>query len=157
MLAPLLPASATQPAAPEPAAAQSAGSVCEAGSWVAGTVELCDGALVYRDYGFDDHGADLGGQRGARSSTLSSLAGDQRYPVGSEATADLVDLTLRIAGDRLEVEAELNALYEPDSTVLALAIDTDDDPATGGGEWGELGIASDGWDVLATFDEDALR
>ena len=33
---------------------------CERDSWVAGTVELCDGALIYRDYIYDDYGADTG-------------------------------------------------------------------------------------------------
>ncbi len=149
--APLPPAAADVTQQQEPASVSA--EACQPGSWVAGTVELCDGAVVYRDYVFDDYGADLGGQRGARTGTLSSPAGDQRYPVGSEATADLVDLTLTVAGDRLEVVAELNALYEVDSTVLALAIDTDDDPATGGGEWDDLGVSSEGWDVLATFEE----
>jgi hypothetical protein len=46
---------------------------------------------------------------------------------------------------------ELSALYEADSTIAALAVDTDDDRTTGGGTWEGLGVSSDGWDVLRTF------
>jgi putative cell wall-binding protein/sugar lactone lactonase YvrE/predicted esterase len=124
---------------------------CPATSWVAGTTELCDGVLTHRDYVYDDYGADLG----TTASTTGSLAipaGDIRYPEGSPAnTADLVDLSLRIAGDRLEVLAEVNALHDAGSTIVALAIDTDADPATGGGPWPGFGVASEGWDELHTF------
>ena len=33
---------------------------CHKTSWVAGTTELCDGTLIYRDYIYDDYGADVG-------------------------------------------------------------------------------------------------
>ncbi|MGH3442119.1 MAG: hypothetical protein ACRDUY_08770 [Nitriliruptorales bacterium] len=130
--------------------------VCARESWIAGSVDLCDGAVVYRDYVFDDYGADdplVAAQTGSTTGSLARPAGDDRYPEGQEATADLVDLTLELVGDRLEVTFELNALYEPDSTIAALAIDTDHDPSTGGGRWGDLEVASRGWEVLETFDE----
>src|SRR5262249_36727805 len=41
--------------APSPAVPGPAG--CGSGSWIAGTVELCAGELVYRDYVYDDYGA----------------------------------------------------------------------------------------------------
>jgi putative cell wall-binding protein len=126
---------------------------CAAESWVAGTSVLCAGVLTYRDYVYDDYGADHGTQ-GTSTGTLNYPAGDDRYPADKlPNTADLVDLSLRIDGDELEVLFELNALYEPDSTVAALAIDSDGDAGTGGGEWGDLGVRSGGWDVLATFDQ----
>ena len=53
--------------------------------------------------------------------------------------------------------AELNALFHPRSTVLALAVDSDGDPATGGGKWGDLGVRSDGWDAPATRSPPATR
>jgi putative cell wall-binding protein len=125
---------------------------CPATSWVAGTSVLCDGTLTYRDYVYDDYGADSGSlPRSQSTGTLNHTAGDDRYPEGAPPnTADLVKLSLRIDGDELEVLFELNALYEPDSTIAALAIDTDE-AATGGGEWPDLGVSSDGWDVLAVF------
>ena len=113
---------------------------CGGDSWVAGSVNVCDGALVYRDYVYDDAGADRGligvydGTQRAYG-TLAHPAGDVRYPADATQSADLVSLTLTRAGGRVDVVAELNALYEPDSTVLAIAVDSDGDPATGGGAW----------------------
>ncbi len=51
------------------------------------------------------------------------------------------------------MDAELNALYAPGSTILALAVDSDGDPATGGGEWPDLGVSSAGWDDLHVVTE----
>ncbi|MEL0028871.1 MAG: hypothetical protein VW625_09470, partial [Perlucidibaca sp.] len=84
-------------------------SACARSSWVAGTTELCRGALVYRDYLYDDYGADTGlispdpallnlGNRAGHlgspiantPSLLAPTAGDKRYPAGLENTADLV-------------------------------------------------------------------
>ena len=118
-------------------------------SWVAGTTNLCRGTVVYNDYVFDDHGADTGAALTNRIGNLSPTAGDQRYPVGQEATADLIRLTLRPHGKRLRVKALLDALYSNDSTVLAIAVDTDNDRSTGGGTWGDLDVSSSGWDQIS--------
>ena len=141
-----------------PAGAQgSAGSVtqldpCARTSWLAGTTELCAGVLVYRDYVMDDYGAGNRADPTSETDTLGSLsptAGDQRYDDGAKAgTADLVDLALWVEDGRLHATFEVNALYEVDSTMAALAIDTDANPETGGGEWPGLGITSRGWDVM---------
>ncbi len=150
--APLLSSAPVTPAA---ATAPDASPRCDRRSWVAGSVDLCDGALIYRDYVYDDYGADdplVPSQSRSTTGSLARPAGDARYPTGAENTADLVDLTLKVVGDRLQATFEVGALYEPDSTVAALAIDTDDDRTTGGGAWKRLGVSSDGWDVLATFD-----
>ena len=122
-------------------------------SWVAGTTSLCRGAVVYGDFVGDDYGADTGDTwpSSQRIGSLSPGAGDQSYPEGAEATADLIRLTLKIKGDRLRVSGLLHALYEPNQTVLAVAIDTDNDEKTGGGEWGELGVSSAGWDRIEYF------
>src|SRR6266496_5700921 len=123
-------------------------------SWVAGSVDLCDGALVYSDYVDDDYGADTGAVlTTSRTASLAPSAGDQSYPDGKDATADLVRLELRPQGGKLHVWAELNALFAPDSTVLAVAIDSDGNPATGGGKWGALDVSSKGWDEIAYFDK----
>ncbi|MEA2472284.1 MAG: hypothetical protein QOE06_199 [Thermoleophilaceae bacterium] len=120
-------------------------------SWVAGQSALCAGALVYGDYVGDDYGADTGKPQNNRIGNLSPGAGDIDYPAGQEATADLIRLTLRISGGKLVVSGLLNALYKPDQTVLGLAIDTDNNQATGGGEWKGLGVSSKGWDTFASF------
>jgi pimeloyl-ACP methyl ester carboxylesterase len=120
-------------------------------SWVAGQSALCGGALVYGDYVGDDYGADSGEVMNQRIGNLSPGAGDQDYPAGDENTADLVRLTLRASNGRLVVSGLLNALFRADQTVLAVAIDTDDDQDTGGGEWKGLGISSRGWEELLVF------
>lgn len=143
---------------------------CTRSAWVAGTTELCQGALIYRDYVYDDYGADAGAvspaptllnlttreaQNGSPLATtpglLSPTAGDQRYPAGLENTADLVTLTLSIDGDELVADFELNTLFHADDALAALAIDSDNNPATGGGAWTPLKTASKGWDVLKVF------
>src|SRR3954463_6396655 len=130
-----------------------ADSCAEPSSWVAGSTSLCQGALVYSDYVHDDYGADTGASNTtSRTAGLAPTAGDESYPDGKDATADLVRLTLRVRGDRLEVTGLLNALFVPDSTVLAVAIDSDADQATGGGTWGALNVSSKGFDTIAFFD-----
>lgn len=139
---------------------------CAATSWTAGTTELCDGVVRYRDYVYDDYGADLGviappgvlanlGTRGGPGQTsaagLSPSAGDVTYPDAARNTADVVRIDLAIDGDQLGVEFELNTMFAPDQAIAALAIDTDNDASTGGGDWPGLGIRSDGWEVLETF------
>jgi hypothetical protein len=149
-----LTASAAQPSGPPDA--------CERTSWRAGTVELCAGALVYRDYVMDDYGAagPFPTSRKEQLGSLSATAGDQRYPDPAKAgTADLVDLSVRLVGDRLVAVFRLNALYDPASTLAALAIDSDADATTGGGAWpGVQGVRSAGWESVhsaATGDVDA--
>ncbi len=128
---------------------------CRATSWVAGTTELCGGHLIYRDYVYDDYGADSGlpSFPPIEAGSLAPAAGDERYPAGEETTADLVRFELALAGAEVHVEFELNTLYEANQTIAALAIDTDGDSTTGGGAWPGLGISSGGWDVLHAFDE----
>ncbi len=123
-------------------------------SWVAGSTDLCNGTIVYGDYVDDDYGADTGAVNTTdRTAGLAPSAGDQGYPAGQDATADLIRLTLRVDGDQLRVTGLYNALYDPGSTVLAVAIDTDDNQATGGGKWGSLNVSSKGWETIASFDK----
>ena len=139
-------------AAATPASAAERGTCTEPYSWVAGSVDLCQGTLVYSDYVDDDYGADTGQRTTSHTASLAPTAGDQ-YPAGEEATADLIRLTLRVDGDRLHVTGLLNALTKPDQTVLAIAVDSDANPLTGGGKWGELNVVSTGWDQFAAFDK----
>lgn len=125
----------------------------DAHSWTAGVVDLCGGTLVYRDYVDDDYGADTGDRTTSHTANLAPTAGDQSYPAGDEATADLIRLTLTVEGGQLKVSGLLNALYKPDQTVLAVAIDSDGNPLTGGGKWGDLDVSSKGWDKIAYFSQ----
>src|SRR4051794_29347326 len=132
--------------------AQASAADCTAPhSWIGGSVDLCKGALVYGDYVDDDYGADTGMRTTSHTASLAPTAGDQSYPAGQEATADLVRLTLKVEGDKLHVTGLLNALYKPDSTILAVAIDSDANAVSGGGKWGDLGVSSKGWDNIAYF------
>jgi poly(3-hydroxybutyrate) depolymerase len=135
------------------AASARASSCLNPSSWVGGSSWLCQGTLVYGDYVDDDFGADTGAfDSTSRTASLAPSAGDQTYPSShDDGTADLVKLTLRPSGDKLVVTGLLNALYEPDQTTLAVAIDTDGDPTTGGGKWGPLDVSSQGWDEIAYF------
>ncbi len=139
------------PGAAAPARAAALPAVCTDTSWVAGSLDLCDGRLVYRDYVYDDTGADSGDigyttNTSKAYGTLAAPAGDVRYPADDTNSADLVRLELRRSGGRVLVTAELGALRRPDSTVLALAVDTDGDATTGGGTWPGLAVRSSGWD-----------
>ena len=131
---------------------------CGGASWVGGSTDICNGTVVYRDYVYDDEGADTGGLGYDSNNTqnafgtLAMPAGDFRYPGKDINTADLVRLELARVGDRVQVTAELNALFRRNSTVLAIAVDTDGNPKTGGGTWGGLRVSSTGWDKLYRFD-----
>lgn len=154
---------------PRSPAANVTDSPCDRSSWVAGSTEYCQGELIYRDYIYDDYGADAGliaggptllnlttrlGQRGNPFATTPSLlapsAGDVTYPAGLANTADLVKLSLSISGNELLAEFELNTLFNANDAIAALAIDTDNNAATGGGAWAPLQVSSRGWDVLKT-------
>ncbi|MGH7804319.1 MAG: prolyl oligopeptidase family serine peptidase, partial [Candidatus Binatia bacterium] len=127
---------------------------CDSSSWVAGVTELCDGHLVYRDYVYDDYGADNGlpSFPPITSGILSPAAGDARYAGGAENTADLVRLEMWLEGDEVKLELELNTLYEEAQTKAAIAIDTDGSAETGGGGWPGFGVSSEGWDEIHVFD-----
>jgi len=117
---------------------------CGQGSWVAGTVELCHGELVYRDYVYDDFGArtalavpPFDPLSLAPLPSLPDLAAYGGYPPAgaqrSEDQTDLVALRLYLAGGTVHVEAELNTMFAPGVADLVLLVDRDGDPVTGGG------------------------
>ena len=87
--------------APSPAAPGPAG--CGTGSWIAGTVDICAGELVYRDYVYDDYGAQGVGQAPSTGS-LSNPTGTQVYPGGGPPSgtvnnyADIAAIRLRVSG-----------------------------------------------------------
>jgi len=138
---------------PAPAGQNAAASkACARSSWLAGSTELCEGRLIYRDYLYDDHGAGNGQINTPYSAaSLSFSAGGASYPEGLENTADLVRFELALDGDEVTVEYELNTLFEGSETIAALAIDTDNNPATGGGELPGLGVSAPGWELFQTF------
>ena len=123
-------------------------------SWVAGTTSLCRGAVVYGDFVGDDYGADTGESWPAsqRIGSLSPAAGDEDYPEGQEATADLIRLTLKRKGDRLRVRGLLHALYEParpSSRWRSTPTTTSRRAAASGAS---SDVSSEGWDELDVFE-----
>ena len=62
-----------------------------------------------------------------------------------DGIADRVNAIQPQADFALAIRAEVNTLFEAGQTQIAVAIDTDNDPETGGGEWPGLGISSAGW------------
>src|SRR6185436_10060603 len=102
---------------------------CGATSWVAGIVDLCDGHLIYRDYVYDDYGADTGSWS-YRIAAATPSAGDQSYPANAQNTADLVSLDLSLDGGDVVAVFKLNALFAADQTIAAIALDTDGSAAT---------------------------
>ena len=156
----LLPSAASQ-AGPGPAG-------CGTGSWIAGTVEICDGELVYRDYVYDDYGVQNFSNYTYTTGSLSYPTGNQYYPGANADTvnnyADIAAIRLRIVDGDLHVTFEMNSLFDASSTVVALAIDTDNSASTGGGRWPgnfvgnpeavpfpQAYIQSAGWDVIYEF------
>src|SRR5258706_8952556 len=128
LLFPALVTATDAAAAPGPAG-------CGTGSWIAGTVAICAGQLVYRDYVYDDYGA-RGIAQPPSTGSLSNPTGTQSYPAPSNTVnnyADIAAIRLAVGLSQVSVEIDLNSLFDPDSTIVALAIDTDDNPATGGG------------------------
>jgi pimeloyl-ACP methyl ester carboxylesterase len=116
-------------------------SDCDTGSWTAGTVEFCGGRLIYHDYVYDDYGARDASKQPPSTGSLSNPTGTQSYPNADHNTvnnyADIAAIRLSVSGGQLLVWFEMNSLFIASSTEVVLAIDTDDNPATGGGVWSD--------------------
>src|SRR2546425_8249906 len=125
----------------QPALAASGTAGCDSGSWIGGSTEYCNGVFVYHDYVYDDYGATTGDPNAGSTGTLSRTDGNVRYTADINS-ADLAALRLSIVGGQLHVSFELNTLRDANSTVAALAIDTDNDAQTGAalgtGTWQNL-------------------
>lgn len=98
---------------------------------VPGTAAYAGGEWAYTDYVYDE-----------------ALA----YPAGYGANAaDVVLLQIAADADAVRYLVRLNTLLAPDSTVVALAVDTDCNDLTGGGTWPYGGvISSPGWEHVIT-------
>ncbi|HEY2773556.1 MAG TPA: prolyl oligopeptidase family serine peptidase [Candidatus Binatia bacterium] len=99
---------------------------------MSGNEAYVDGEYLYQDFLYDDYGSDTDG-KGAEP--LSEMTGDVTYPsdfgrYGNNA-ADLVEF--RIAPTPVDVAYRftLNTLLVADTTIIAVAFDTDRNTATG--------------------------
>jgi acetyl esterase/lipase len=138
---------------PSPGAVAKRARPCEERSWTGGTTEWCNGSLVYRDYVYDDYGADSGGDS-PHGTGLFRPKGDVDHRQHGQAldSTDLLALRLRAEGSELVVRFELNTLLPTDATVGAVAIGTDPAAGTAVRNWGVVNTASAGWDVAYKFD-----
>lgn len=136
-------------AAPEPAS-----TACDERSWIGGTTEWCDGKLVYRDYVYDDNGADTRPAGGVHGTPLNRGAGDVDHRDHGQSlnSADLLTLRLWRDGRLVRASFTLNTLFAGDRTIAALAVDIDGDETTGGGRWSsKVDVSSAGWDRAYAF------
>ncbi|MGH2686561.1 MAG: prolyl oligopeptidase family serine peptidase [Actinomycetota bacterium] len=120
-----------------------------------GTWQVSAGELVYQDHLFDDLGADTG-MRSPQHGNTNAPKGDYRYPADEARyghnAADLLELRLAEDGEDLWLLARMSTLKEEDTTVVAVAFDTDGDAATGGGAWPHgAGVSAAGADVVLTL------
>ena len=98
---------------------------------VAATEAYANGEFIHTDYLYDDYGADTNGQRGG---SLSERSGDIDYPEGEDYAGNAADIVeVRIAPGERDVmyRITLNSLLRKDTTIVALAFDTDLDDTTG--------------------------
>ena len=100
---------------------------------VSGTEAYVNGEYLYQDYLYDDYGSNTNGSGGT---PLSPRAGDINYPTNNARyggnAADLVEFRIDVAPDSVAYRLTLNTLLESDSTIVAIAFDTDRDQASGG-------------------------
>jgi pimeloyl-ACP methyl ester carboxylesterase len=103
---------------------------------VPGPARYDAGEWSFTDYPYDDRGA----------------GGDFAYPSGYGANAaDVVVLRIAADDDAVHYLVELDTMLAADSTVVALAVDSDGDDATGGGAW-PLGadLSTPGWEFVVS-------
>lgn len=106
-------------------------------TWVAGTAGYDAGVWSYTDYPYSDVGT-------------GAFAYPDDGDHGNNA-ADPVVVQVALGKDAVHYLVRLNTLLRPDTTVVALAVDTDVDLATGGDEWPyNAKIDTAGWDHLVT-------
>src|SRR5437667_11304114 len=93
---------------------------------VSGTEAYVNGEYLYQDFLYDDYGSDTDGSGGT---PLSPRRGDIEYPTdrsryGGNA-ADIVEFRVAASPDSVAYRITLNTLLAPDSTIVAIAFDTD--------------------------------
>ena len=133
-------------------AAPAAGpAFCGKSSWVAGATEFCGGKLVYRDYVYDDYGADaMSSTRPIQKGPLAPAAGDTTYaPASGLNSADLVRFEMAVEGSQLLLTYELNTLTAATQANAGIAIDTDNNSGTGSAQM--FGLTTSGADFAQSF------
>lgn len=125
---------------------------------IAGQTRLSRGELIYTDYLYDDHGADLDGipTPPAYRAVQAPADGDYRYPTDEgrygHNAADLRELRIAVDGKRLDLLVSLQTMLAGDAAAVMLAIDIDGDEKTGAKAWPHrAGIETPGADRFVTL------
>jgi hypothetical protein len=97
---------------------------------VSATEAYVDGEYLHQDYLFDDYGADTDDSRGG---SLSERSGDIDYPADEvyAGNADIVEVRIAPGPADVKYRITLNSLLAEDTTIVALAFDTDRSADTG--------------------------
>jgi hypothetical protein len=99
---------------------------------VSGTEAYVDGEYLYQDFLYDDYGSDT---NGLPPLPLTPRTGDVTYPTNTARygnnAADIVEFRIAVAADAVAYRITLNTLLETDSTIVAIAFDTDQNALTG--------------------------
>ncbi|HEY3240031.1 MAG TPA: hypothetical protein VGL92_10740 [Acidimicrobiia bacterium] len=92
---------------------------------VSGAEAYGDGEYRYQDHLYDDYGADTGAEDPAGAAS----AGDLTYPTErsryGDNAADLVEFRVSVGREAVAYRITLNTLLAADSTIVAVAFDTD--------------------------------
>lgn len=111
--------------------------VRHAPTMVPGTASYSKGAWSFTDYSYDDKGT-------------GAFAYPSAPGYGANA-ADPVVLLISQDEDSVHYLVQLNTLISESSTVVALAVDTDNNESTGGGDWPyNAKITTAGWEHVIT-------
>jgi hypothetical protein len=99
---------------------------------VSGEEAYVAGEYLYQDFLYDDFGSNTDG---AGALPLSPRAGDITYPTNTARygnnAADLVEFRIAVSPTEVAYRITLNTLLEADSTIVAIAFDTDHNAVTG--------------------------
>ena len=122
---------------------------------VSGAEAYVDGEYLYTDHLYDDFGADTDGGLSGAPVVGDGHAGNLVYPIDrdryADNAADLVEFRIAPGDEEVIYRVTLNTLLEPDSTIVAIAFDTDRDEATGSDVLpGDPGAAFPGTDEVIT-------
>jgi len=120
---------------------------------VSGQEAYIDGEYLYQDYLYDDYGSDTDGNG---ATPLSPRRGNINYPTNNARygrnAADLVEFRIDVAADSVLYRITLNTLLVADSTVVAIAFNTDLNDGTGVSTLpGDPGATFPGTDELVSF------
>lgn len=124
-----------------------------------GTGRYVHGAYEWTDFLYDDHGA-LGALVSQPVAGLAPSRGTYVYPAGTAHGngADIFRIGLAATGTGSLWRVDWTTLDDPNLPLIAFAIDSDGNPATGGSSWGSgTGLTSPGIDHVLVVSSRGAR